>query len=334
MLSQLYINAMFRVFRTLYILAMLFSGVLIPFFLIFCLSGIMIMQKTSILSIFDYTDYRRYLADYYIERKQLKKNFSYRYFAKKAGINSIGLYKDVIEGRQNLGRALIFKFSAAMEHTKRETEYFENMVYFNESGTVEERTLFFERMMACQKTKAGIVDSTKYEYYNKWYYSAIRALVSIGKFRDDEKSYRKIAGILNPRIRPDEAKRALAILERLGFIGKNNGDIFVLTDTAITTGMLKPDTNVTLLNVVNFQKEVMALANESIDRFGIEHINLSTLTLGISEATVTAIKEELTALRNKIAVLAGNDGAADQVYQLNMQFFPMSDRNRGEVDDA
>jgi len=291
-------------------------------------------KHTSKLSIFDYTDYRRYLADFYNERKLLNKTFSYRYFAKKAGINSIGLYKDVVEGRQNLGRALIFKFSTAMGHSKKEAEYFENMVFFNEAGTVEERTLFFERMVACQKTKAGIVDSTKYEYYNKWYYSAVRALVSIGKFKDDEKSYKKIAGVLNPRIRPDEAKRALALLERFGFIGKNDDGIFVLTETAITTGVLKPNTNVTLLNVVNFQKEVMSLANESIDRFGVEHINLSTLTLGISEATVSEIKEELALVRNKIAMLAEKDLAADQVYQLNMQFFPMSDRKRKEIGNA
>jgi len=53
------------------------------------------------------------------------------------------------------------------------------------------------------------------------------------------------------------------------------------------------------MNVVNFQKEVTLLANESIDRFGIDRINLSTLTLGISAATITIVKEELAVLRNK-----------------------------------
>ena len=292
------------------------------------------MSRQTAISIFDYTDHRRYLADYYNERKKVNKAFSYRYFAKKSGINSVGLYKDVVEGRQTLGRVLIFKFSAAMGHTKKEAEYFENMVFFNEAETVEERTLFFERMMVCQKTKVRIVDATRYEYYNKWYYSAVRALVAIGKFRDDEISYKKIAGILNPRIKPDEAKRAIATLMRLGFISKNDDGTFILTDTAITISALKPDKNVTLINVVNFQKEVMALANESIDRFGIEHINLSTLTLGLSEATVATIKEELAALRNKIAKLAERDIAANRVFQLNMQFFPMSDRNPEEVDNA
>jgi uncharacterized protein (TIGR02147 family) len=289
-------------------------------------------RRPSILSIFEYTDYRRYLSDYYHDRKIANKAFSYRYFAKKAGINSVGLYKDVVEGRQRLGRALIFKFSAAMGHTKKEAEYFENMVFFNEADTVEERTLFFERMMVCQKTKARIIDGTKYEYYHKWYYSAVRALVSMGKFRDDEKDYRKISGILNPRIRPDEAKKALGVLDRLGFINKNSEGIFVVTDAVITTGMLMPDANVTALNVVNFQKEVMALANESLDRFGAENINLSTLTLGISEAAMKAIKEELAAVRNKIATMAEKDNMADRVFQLNMQFFPMSDPYQEHAD--
>jgi uncharacterized protein (TIGR02147 family) len=281
-------------------------------------------KQNSTISIFDYTDYRRYLVDFYHEHKRTSKAFSYRYFAKKAGINSVGLYKDVVEGRQNLGRVLVFKFSVAMGHTKKEAEYFENMVFFNEADSVEKRALFFERMLACQKTKAGIVDITKYEYYQKWYYSAVRTLVSIGIFMDNENDYKKIAGILNPRIRPDEAKKAFSVLERLGFINKNEG-VFVVADAVITTGALKSDANINVLNVINFQKEVMTLANEALDRFGAENINLSTLTLGISASTMAAIKEELTAVRNKIAAFAEKDNAADRVFQLNMQFFPMSD---------
>src|SRR5512133_584344 len=291
-------------------------------------------KQNSVPSVFDYTDYRRYLADYYSESKKSLKAFSYRYFTKKAGINSVGLYKDVVEGRQKLGKAFIYKFSSAMNHSKKEAEYFENMVFFNESTSAEERTLYFERMISCQKTNAAIIDVTRYEYYNKWYYSAIRALISFGRFSDNEKSYKKIGSILNPRIQPDEVKNALALLERLGFICKADDGIFRLTDASITTGVLKPHTNVLLMNVVNFQKEVMTLANESIDRFGIDRINLSTLTLGISEATVTVVKEELATLRNKIATLAKNDSSADRVYQLNMQFFPMSDTLKKEDCDA
>lgn len=276
-------------------------------------------------TVFDYTDYRKYLSDYYQVQKRTRKVFSYRFFSRKAGINSVGLYKDVVEGRQSLGRALVMKFSSAIGHTKKEAEYFENMVFFNEAKTADERKLFFERMIGGQNAQAKIIDDTRYEYYQKWYYSAVRSLISIGRFRNDEKNCRKIAGILNPRIRPEKVKKAFTVLKRLEFITEDTDGFFKLADSVITTGVLRPEKDVAILNVLNFQKEVMALANKAFDTFGSEDINLSTLTLGISDSTKTLIKEELTAIRNKIAALAEKDTAPDRVYQLNMQLFPLSD---------
>lgn len=286
-------------------------------------------KRRSDINIFDYTDYRRYLSDFYQEQKQRRKAFSYRYFARKAGINSVGLYKDVVEGRQNLGRALIFKFSAAIGHARKEAEYFENMVYFNEAKSAEERMMFFERMVAGQSSKATIVEVSKYEYYLKWYYSAVRALISCHAFRDVPADYKRIARTLNPPIRPDQAKKAVAILEKLGFVSRNEQGLFTVADNAITTGTVKPDRNVSALNVVNFQKEMMKLAEGAFDRFSSEQMSMSTLTLSMTDSTLKEIKDDLAALRNKIAGMAVNDSAADRIFQLNIQLFPMSDKCGG-----
>jgi len=182
-------------------------------------------------------------------------------------------------------------------------------------------------------TKSITVDETRYEYYQKWYYSAVRSLVSIGKFKNDDKNCRKIGSTLNPRIRPENVKKALKILTRLKFITEDSDGFLVLVDPVITTGILQPERNVSILNVINFQKEVTALANESLDRFSAKDINLSTLTLGISDATGTLIKDELAAVREKIAALAEKDSDPNRVYQLNMQFFPLSDRYEGGSND-
>jgi uncharacterized protein (TIGR02147 family) len=122
-------------------------------------------KQRSQLSIFAYTDYRKYLSDFYLKQKQINDAFSYRFFSRKAGINSIELYKDVVEGRQRLGRALIMKFSAAIGHSRKEALYFENMVFFNEAGNAKGRKLFFERMISSQGSKDEIIDTTRYEYF-------------------------------------------------------------------------------------------------------------------------------------------------------------------------
>lgn len=285
------------------------------------------------VSVFDYTDYRKYLQDHYTAEKKRNKAFSYRYFARRAGINSVGLYKDVIEGRQNLGRSLILKFAQSIGLGKKETEYFENMVYFNEAKSVDERKLFFERMMASYRSKARKVDSSKYEFYSKWYYSAIRALISLYKIRDDNEFHRKVAKILVPTIRPEQVKKSLQILKKLDFICENDEGFFELVDAVITTGEVKTEKNVMALNVVNFQKEMMKLAGESFDRHKTNQLDMSTLTLSISGETLKEIKRELAVCRQKIAGMAERDKNPEFVYQLNQHLYPMSKKIKEENND-
>ncbi len=273
------------------------------------------------INVFEYTDYRKYLLDYYTEQKDTKKHFSYRYFARKAGINSIGLYKDVLEGRQSLGRALVQKFSVALGHNKLEAEYFENMVFFCEARSVEEQRTFFERMISCLDSKAVKIDLEKYKYFTHWYYSAVRSLISMVEFKGD---YKYLATRLSPEIKEQEAENAVKTLEVLGLILRDQDGTYKLTDELITTGNLSLDSRVHSMQVINFQKVMCDLGKEAYDRHPTGTMDMSTLTLGISERTYHAMKAEIAALRKKLSVMAKNDDSPDRVYQLNYQFFPLS----------
>jgi uncharacterized protein (TIGR02147 family) len=278
-------------------------------------------NRETPVRIYDYTDYRKYLFDYYTDQKKRNSFFSYRYFAKKAEINSVGLYKDIIEGRQCLGRSLIIKFAKALKLEKRETEYFENMVYFNEAKTIEERKIYFERMAACYDSKAHKIDHTRYKYYSRWYYSAIRAILSYYRFNGD---YATLAKMLSPPIRTEQARDAVRVLEKLGFIVKDDHGAYELVENVITTGVLSSEPKLEILNVINFQKTMMKIANEAYDRHDSGKLSMSTLTLSVSGETYAAIKDEISALRKKIAALAQRDTRPDRVYQLNYQLYPLT----------
>jgi uncharacterized protein (TIGR02147 family) len=277
--------------------------------------------KVNKIKIFDYTDYRKYLLDYYTKQKKSQSAFSYRFFANKAGFNSVGLYKDVIEGRQSLGRALTVKFSKALGHSKREAEYFENMVFFNEAKSVDDRKLYFERMLACCDIKTALIDTSRCEYYSKWYYSAIRALLSYVRFKDD---FATLAAMVDPAIKLDEAKKAIEVLERLGFINKGDTEYYQISDALISTGRLTADSSVQTMNVMGFQRAMVDLGKEAYDRFPTDRLDMSSLTLSVSETTFKEMKEEITALRRKLLLKAEQEQAPDRVYQLNYQFFPLT----------
>ena len=78
----------------------------------------------------------------------------------------------------------------------------------------------------------------------------------------------------------------------------------------------------------------MKLAWEAIHRFPRPERDMSTLTLGISEKTFGKIRELAADFRRKALLLAQEDKAADEVYQCNVQLFPLTrqDRKRKKCD--
>jgi uncharacterized protein (TIGR02147 family) len=274
------------------------------------------MDKSKPVSIYDYTDYRLYLRDYYEEQKTKNPAFSYRYFARKAGFNSSGLYKDIVDGRTGITRSLILRFSTAMKLSIKQQEYFETMVYFNEAKTVEEKKLYFERLMKYHNSKAFRVDASQYEYYSKWYYIAVRELLAIGNFKDD---YAAIGRALNPTIRQEHAKKAIEVLKKLGLIQKDKSGFYKAVEKILTTG-----TEIKSLSIANFQKNMMDMAKEALDRHAAEHRNISTVTFSVSAQTYNDIKAELDACRKRILGMVDRSENEDRVCQLNMQLFPLT----------
>lgn len=274
-----------------------------------------IMKKK--ISVFDYTDYRQYLADYYEEQKLLKPDvFSYRYFAKKAGYNSSGMYKDIVNKRTNIKPGFIMKLSKAIGHTTNEEEYFECMIYFNQAESIEEKNKYFERMMRFYNSKACIIDKKQYEFYSKWYYSAVRDLLSIGNFADD---YIAIARSLNPKIRTDQAKKSIQLLCKLGLIEKNSQGYYKAVNQIISSG-----DEIASLHMKIFQSEMIALAREALDRHPVHLRNISTVTFSISKKDIARVNAEIDACRKRILRIVEKSENEDRLYQLNLQLFPLS----------
>jgi uncharacterized protein (TIGR02147 family) len=273
------------------------------------------MDKQPKINVYNYTNFRDLLKDYYEIGKKSNPSFSYRSFLKKAGIAAVGIYHDIVNSRNNLSKTLVFKFARAMGMNRNETEYFENMVNFNQAKSVEDKNLYFERMMRFYASKAYKVESSQYAFYSKWYYSAIRELLAIGDFNDDPAL---IAKSLSPSIRPHEAKKALDVLMKIRLIKKSTRGYYKPQNAVITTG---PE--VKSLNVANFQREMMGLAKEAIDRFPAKHRNISTLTININKADYPAIEAEIVGCRKKILAMAERSQEPDRVYQVNFQMFPL-----------
>jgi len=136
--------------------------------------------------ILDYMNYREYLRDFFKEKKRELRFYSYRLFSLKAGLKSPNFLKLVIKGERNLSKQSVYKFSKALNLSKKETDYFENLIFFNQSKTLDEKNFFLSRIMEyrerCDPCK---IEETEYDDYSHWYNPVIRELVGAADFKGD-----------------------------------------------------------------------------------------------------------------------------------------------------
>ena len=91
----------------------------------------------KLVNVFEFTDYRQYLAAYFAERKKRDRKFSHRYFARRLGLRSPVFIMLVMRAERNITSSLAFRVSEELKHIQREAEYFESLVGFDQAKLEE-----------------------------------------------------------------------------------------------------------------------------------------------------------------------------------------------------
>jgi len=268
--------------------------------------------------IYDYVDYRLFLKDFYNEQKSSNKAFSFKYFANKAGFKSKSFIKLVIDGKKNLTEDSINKLNAVLKLNDKAFSYLCDLVAFNQSQSVQHRNFYFDKIMQYNKRNAARkVLVQQYEIYSKWYFNAIRELVTILDFKED---YEILGKMLKPPISEKKAREAVDLLVKLGFIEKKEGK-YIQCEPIITTG-----DEVRSLAVTNFHIENLAIASKSIETVCSSDRDISCIVAGLSDDGFKLVKEEIQKFRKKILDIAALQTNVSYVYHLNFQILPVSER--------
>ena len=268
--------------------------------------------------VYDYLDYRAYLRAYYEAAKRTQRSFSFRSFAKLAGLRSPNFLKLVIEGERNLGADSVPRFCAALGLEGPEAEFFTDLVAFNQAASLADKNRAFERISASRRFRAARrIDGDLFAYLSHWYNPAIRELAGRADFSEDP---RWIASRVRPRISPTEAAEAMRLLFSLGLLVRDPSSGRVLRgEPTLTT-----EHEVRSLGAAAFHRQMMERAAESLETVPSALRDLAALTVCISPETAARVKERIHQFREALTELCDSDTAGAVVYQLNVQWFPLS----------
>lgn len=266
--------------------------------------------------VFEYLDYRRFLADYYAHKKRQEYGFSYRVFARRAQCRSTNFPCLVIRGKRNLSRDMAMRFAEACELCDNAAAYFIDLVAFNQARTQREK----EHWCSClsrfkQFKRVHRITENQATYFGEWYIPATRELAARADFRADPKW---IASALEPSITVSQARTALKTLAALGFLREAADGTVCRDQNLVSSGGPLGH------HLVNYHRTMLERASAAIESIPRDEREIASLTLCVSEQRLREIKQQLRSFRRELLQTAEQDDTPERVVQINFQLFPLS----------
>jgi len=268
--------------------------------------------------ILEYTSYRQYIADYYADKKT-KSAFTWQEFANEAGFSSRVYLKYVSEGRFNLSESATVRVADAMRLADYEKEYFAEMVKFDHAEKdVDKKNAFNKMLSIADAHKVKIIEGDAFRFFESWKNPVIRELAPS---MPGAKPL-TLAHACRPNITAAEVSDVLNFLVKGGFLKKNDKGDYVQTDKSLTTGPM----SVTPVAVRTMHRQMGELALDAIEGVAQDKRNFSGVTFGITKEGYDEIVQEIADCRKKVVAIARKNAAIDEVYRLNMQLFPLTQK--------
>ncbi len=277
----------------------------------------------------NYLDFRKFLADYYLYRREISKKdlrpYNYAVFSAAANIKSPNYLKLIIEGRRNLSEDMIGKFAKAMGLSKEAGDEFKILVLFGQATDPAERNMYLKALnekRVDSKLKSGEIDQKTWEKIPSWISWILYSLLDQKDVKFDPENLRKT---LREKASVDEIKHSLDTLIKSGEI--------VFDETAgeykKARSLMESAEEVPVALVRKLQAELMYLGLESLFRDSATDREFGSATMAMTQQEFEELRFQLRKLRKEAQKNIGVkrlSSKGDRVYQLNLQLFPVSEK--------
>ena len=267
--------------------------------------------------IVEYTDYRKFIQDYYDERKRTSA-FTWRDFARDAGFSSAVYLKYVCEGKKNLSIAAAGSVANAMGLAGFENTYFVLMVsYAHAKSDVAKRAAFEERCALARAHKVRVLGNEEFDYFKSWKNPVLRELAP---HMPGAKPL-EMAHACKQKISAAEVSETLDFLVKANLLKKDKSGNYVQTDKSLSMGPV----DAVPVAARDMQRQMGEFAVNALD-MPLSERDMSGLTMGLTRRAYDRIRKEIADFRRRIVAIASEDDETEQVYRLNLQLFPLSER--------
>ena len=129
-------------------------------------------------SIYDYTDYRDIIKDYYTEKKKTNSKYSYSVLGMAIGLNASHVFC-VVEKKRNLPVRCVPAIKKVLGLTGRAAQYFDLLLAASRTKSEKTKTEILAKAILLRDVKKHYLTNKEQKYLSDWWTPVIRALVEI-----------------------------------------------------------------------------------------------------------------------------------------------------------
>jgi uncharacterized protein (TIGR02147 family) len=156
-----------------------------------------------------------------------------------------------------------------------------------------------------------------YFYYKHWYNGTLRALLNVYDF--DSKDFSVLAQKLVPPISVPVARKAFALLLKMGLVARNKQGFYKPTEQSISTEEYVRDEI-----LKQYQLKCLDLAKSAVINDSKQPRVIVTNTISVSIKGLKRIEKQVERFRAQIrSIVHKDESPAETVYQMDVLFFPM-----------
>ena len=131
----------------------------------------------------------------------------------------------------------------------------------------------------------------------------------------------EIAHACKPKISAAEVSETLDFLVKAKLLKKGKNGVYHQTEKSVS--MVSVDA--VPVAARDMQRQMGELAVKALD-LPLSERDMSGVTIGLTRQAYEKIRKEIAEFRRRIVAIATEDDETEQVYRMNLQLFPLSER--------
>lgn len=165
--------------------------------------------------------------------------------------------------------------------------------------------------------RVRVLNADAFDYYESAVNSVVRELAPLmpGALPGD------IAKKIKHKFTAQQVRDSLKLLVKLDILKALGENAYAQTDKVITGSG-----EALTLALRSMNGQMVDLAREALEKVAPDERNISGVTIGVDETAFKRILEEVNRFRKQVIAIAGESKKINQVYRLNLQFFPLSEK--------